>query len=127
MGVGSSSADSPAAGHGVAVHRRGAEAAESSSAVDDASNPVSERSDVEVDYETEMHSAQLEVGEQLTPMNGKQSVCRLHLDDELVFDEEIESQSLTYIGSFVVDGQPNLAPDLDPPEIQLPTKRSLIH
>ena len=62
-----------------------------SGAVDDTSNPLAQMRHVEVDQQTELVTAELQIREKLRVVNGKQFLHTFDLDDDAVFDDEVDT------------------------------------
>jgi hypothetical protein len=74
----------------------------------DAPGAFSQASDVEIEQEGAVESAEAQVGEDLCEMHGQGSFYALHFDDELGLDDEIEPETFLEAVTAVDDGQCDL-------------------
>jgi len=87
---------------------------------------VLEPGHVEVDQVSLFDSRQLEVGQQLSLVNGPELLYALEFQDDLVFDKKVQSIATIQVNALVIDRQGVFDFELDVVEIQFMGQALLI-
>jgi hypothetical protein len=76
--------------------------------IDHPHNPVAHMRDMKIQYETEFESAQAEIAEQLGAMHEKNRRQCFKLNDNSIFDKQVNPIPVVYDQLLVADGQKDL-------------------